>query len=52
MDASGPAAVFRANGVTGQDLLAFQTAPELVAELRLTLFAAKKVLRLRRDYTA
>ena len=47
MDAAGPAAVFRANGVTGRDLLGFKEASELVTELRMTPFASKKVLQLR-----
>ena len=47
MDAAGPATVFRANGVTGQDLLHFQSSSDLVSGLRMTPFTAKKVLELR-----
>jgi hypothetical protein len=47
MDAAGPAAVFRANAVTGQDFLAFRCAGDLSSELRMTRFAAMKVLQLR-----
>jgi len=47
MDAAGPAAVFRANAVGGRDLLAFSCVSEVVADLRMTPFAARKVLELR-----
>jgi len=47
MDAAGPAAVFRANAVAGRDLLAFGCVSEVVADLRMTPFAARKVLELR-----
>ena len=47
LDAAGPAAVFRANAVAGRDLLAFSCVSEVVADLRMTPFAARKVLELR-----
>ena len=46
-DAHGIAAVFRANGVCGLDLLSFQDERTLAQDLRLTPFAARKVLLLR-----
>ena len=46
-DAAGIAAVFAQNAVDGPDLLAFVEPRELVCDLRMTAFAAKKALRLR-----
>ena len=46
-DAAGIAAVFAQNAVDGSDLLAFVEPRELVCDLRMTAFAAKKALRLR-----
>ena len=50
MDACGIAAVLQANSVNGSDLLLFQSAEQLVEDLRLTPFAARKVLALRTTF--
>ena len=46
-DLRGPAEVLRASGVAGADLLAWDTATELQVDLKLTPFAARKVLATR-----
>ena len=46
-DLRGPAEVLRASGVAGADLLAWDTATELLVDLKLTPFAARKVLATR-----
>ena len=48
-DLLGPAASLLNQGASGEDLFAF-TQDQLVTELRLTPFAAKKVLRRRDDF--
>ena len=50
MDACGIASVMQANSVNGSDLLLFQSAEQLVEDLRLTPFAARKVLALRTTF--
>ena len=47
LDMCGPAATLRAQGVSGADLMAFQSPTELARDLGTTPFVAKKVLRLR-----
>ena len=47
LDMCGPAATLRAQGVSGADLMAFQSPAELARDLGTTPFVAKKVLRLR-----
>ena len=47
MDMAGPAASLKAQGVSGKDLIAFQTEAEFVRDLCTTPFAARKVLMLR-----
>ena len=42
--------VLQANSVNGSDLLLFQSAEQLVKDLRLTPFAARKVLALRTTF--
>ena len=49
-DAAGIAANLAANSVNGADLLSFRVPGDLVADLRLTPFAAKKALQLRGDF--
>ena len=49
-DAEGAAKVIEDNAMAGVDLLAFSTAKELTAELRVTPFLAKKVLALRHGF--
>ena len=51
-DMSGPAAVMQAQGVNGEDLIGFHTAIELSRDVGLSLFAARKVLRLRDQHLA
>ena len=51
LDMAGPAAHFKAQGVSGMDLLAFQTAGDLARDVGATPFVAKKVLRLRNRHT-
>ena len=46
-DLRGPAEAMRASGVAGVDLLAWRGAAELQADLKLTPFAARKVLAVR-----
>ena len=46
-DMVGPAAAFRAQGVSGADLMAFESAEEVKRDLAMTMFVAKKVMRLR-----
>ena len=45
-DLAGPSAILQANGVTGADLLDM-SASDLEGELRLTPFAARKVIKAR-----
>ena len=45
--AGGIASTLQANAVDGSDLLAFSNEDELVKDLRLTQFAARKLLHLR-----
>ena len=49
-DAAGLGAILHANAVNGLDLLSFGHASDLVEALRLTPFAAKKVLLLRDQF--
>ena len=49
-DLRGPAEALRMSGVAGSDLLAWDTAAELQADLRLSPFAARKVLAARDRY--
>ena len=51
-DLCGPAEAFRASGVAGADLLAWSTAGEVQADLKITPFAARKVLAARDDFIA
>ena len=51
-DAAGVAAVFERNAVNGEDFLAFSSADALERDLRLTPFAARKVMRLRVEFLA
>ena len=48
----GPGAYFRSQGVSGPDLLAFPGVLELAANLHVTPFVARKVLRLRDQHVA
>ena len=48
-DLTGPAQLFEANGVNGADLLGF-TATQLQTELRMTVFAARKVVAARESF--
>ena len=48
----GPAEAFRASGIAGADLLAWSTADEVQADLKITPFAARKVLAARDDFLA
>ena len=48
-DAAGIAAVFERNAVNAEDFLAFPGAEDLERDLRLTPFAARKVVRLRAE---
>ena len=49
-DAGGLVAALERNGVNGEDLVAFANVAEVVRELHLTPFAARKVLRLRDEF--
>ena len=49
-DAQGLANILSRNSVDGRDLCDFPSAGGLVKDLGLTLFAARKVLRLRDGY--
>ena len=49
-DATGIAATLAANSVNGADVLSFREPGDLVADLRLTPFAARKALQLRDEY--
>ena len=49
-DASGLAHTLRSNDVNGQDVVAFVDESELVTQLRLTPFSARKLLRLRNEF--
>lgn len=51
-DLRGPAEAMRASGVAGIDLLAWSTAGEVQADLKLTPFAARKVLAARDELLA
>ena len=51
-DLSGPASAFRSAGVTGADFLAWRSAAELVADLVVTPFTARKVLACRDKFLA
>ena len=51
-DLRGPAEAMRASGVAGIDLLAWSTASEVQADLKLTPFAARKVLAARDELLA
>ena len=46
-DLRGPAAALRAAGVSGSDFMAWSTEDELVADLRLAPFTARKLLTCR-----
>ena len=50
MDACGIASVMQSNFVNGLDLLLFESAEQLVQDLRVTPFAARKVLALRNTF--
>ena len=50
MDAEGLSRNLEQNSVNGSDLFAFQAANELQADLRVTPFAARKILDLRRQF--
>ena len=47
MDMAGPAASLKAQGVSGKDLIGFETEAEFVRDLCTTPFVARKVLMLR-----
>ena len=49
-DLQGPANAFRNAGVNGEDFLAWATATELQADLRIAPFTAKKLIRTRDAY--
>ena len=49
-DASGLAHTLRSNDVNGQDVVAFVDESELVTQLRLTPFSARKLLQLRNKF--
>ena len=49
-DAAGIAAILAASSVNGADLLSFREPGDLVADLRLTPFAARKALQVRDEY--
>ena len=49
-DMVGPAAYFRSQGVNGQDLVNFESAPSLSRDLGTTNFVAQKVVALRDQY--
>ena len=42
-DMEGTVAIFKAEGVSGKDVLAFVSAESMTADLRLSPFAARKV---------
>ena len=44
---AGPAASLKAQGVSGKDLIGFETEAEFVRDLCTTPFVARKVLMLR-----
>ena len=50
-DAMGLATIVRSNGVNGKDLLTFDNAKDVEDDLRMTPFAARKLLALRDGYT-
>jgi hypothetical protein len=50
LDAGGVAEQLMKNSVSGADLLAFNAVEELADDLRLTPFAARKILRLRDSF--
>ena len=50
MNACGIASVMQSNSVNGSDLLLFESAEQLVQDLRVTPFAARKVLALRNTF--
>ena len=52
MTLRGPADALRASGVAGADLLALNTDVELQKDLKLTPFAARKVLAVRDRFLA
>ena len=49
-DLQGPANAFRNAGVNGEDFLAWATATEMQADLRIAPFTAKKLIRTRDAY--
>ena len=49
-DLHGPAAAFRTSGVSGSDFLAWTDANSLATDLRLTPFAARKLLACRAKF--
>ena len=51
-DLCGPAEAMRASGVAGADLLAWGNASEVQVDVRLTPFAARKVLAARDEFLA
>ena len=51
-DMAGPAAYFRAQGVNGRDVLAFQSEQDIMRDLVTTPFVARKVFSLRGQHLA
>ena len=49
-DMAGPAATLKVQGVSGMDLVAFQSASDLARDLGTTPFVAKKVFKLRNQH--
>ena len=46
-DMAGPASTMAAQGVNGADLLTFESAVDLSKDVGISMFAARKILRLR-----
>ena len=51
-DMSGPARILQSQGVSGEDLVSFQTAAQFSHDVGLSMFAAQKILRLRDQHLA
>ena len=51
-DMSGPASILRSQGVNGEDLVSFETAVQFSHDVGLSMFAARKILRLRDQHLA
>ena len=51
-DMSGPASLLQSQGVSGEDLVNFESAAQFSRDVGLSVFAAQKILRLRDQHLA